>query len=77
MLMFQASRMFVVDSDFRCNISGGRLQAISCWMARNGLVIQVGTHQAQEAPKVTMSVAVDYIKNMARPAVNLSYHDKW
>jgi hypothetical protein len=60
MLMFQASRISDVDSEFRRNMTGARLQAISRWMARNGLVIRAGTHQAQEAPEVTMSAAVDY-----------------
>ena len=34
-------------------------------------------HQAQEAPEVTMSAAVDYIHNMACLAVSLMYCDKW
>jgi hypothetical protein len=70
MLMFQASCLSEVDSDFRRNMSGGRHQAISQWMARNGLVIRAGMHQAREAPKVIMSSAVDYIHNIARPAVS-------
>ena len=39
MLMFQASCILEVDSDFRLNTTGGRLQAISHWMACNWLVI--------------------------------------
>ena len=65
MLLFQAS-----------NMTGARHQAISHWMARGGLVIRAGTHQAQEAPEVTMSAAMDFIHNIARPAVSLMYHDK-
>ena len=76
MLMLQASWISEEDSSFRRNTTGARHQAISRWMARNGLVICAGTHQAQEAPEVTMSAAMDFIHNIARPAVSLMYRDK-
>ena len=77
MLIFQASRLSDEESKFRKNTYGARLQAISRWMSSNGLVIQAGTHQAQEPPKLTMAAASDYISNMARPAVvSMSYRDK-
>ena len=76
MLLFQASRISEQDSSFHRNTTGARRQAVSRWMAHNGLVIRAGTHQAQEAPEVTMSAAMDFIHNIAHPAVSLMYRDK-
>ena len=45
-------------------------------MESKDLVIRVGTHQAQEPTTLTMSAALDFILNMARPAVQLSYCNK-
>ena len=77
MLIFQESHLSEEESKFRQNTYGGRLQAISRWMPSNGLVIQAGTHQAQEPPELTIAATLDYILNMARPAVHMSYRDKW
>jgi hypothetical protein len=46
-------------------------------MAKNDLWIRAGTHLAQAPPLTITSAVVDFIINMARPAVNpvLSYRD--
>ena len=76
MLIFQASCLSEEESKLRQNTYGGRLHAITRWMESNELVLRAGTHQAQEPPKLTMSLALDFILNMAHPAVHLSYRDK-
>ncbi len=39
-------------------------------MAKNNLSIRAGTHQAQVLPQLVSSAALDFIENIARPAVS-------
>ena len=72
MLIFQAKRLSAADSPFLLLSRHAQEQAISRWMAAHNLTIRVGTHKAQDHPEATKSLALDYILNVARPAVNLT-----
>ena len=71
-LVFQASRLSGPNSLFIKKTYGAKVQAISRWMLQNRLTIRSGTHQAQEEPEVMLSLALDFIINIAHPAVHPS-----
>jgi len=78
MIVLQAIKLLGSDSDFALKTYSAKSQSVSRWMAKNDLSIRAGTHQAQAPPLTVTSAAVDFIINMARPAVNpdLSYRDR-
>ena len=70
MLVFQATRLKKDDgSSFSLNTYGARLQVVSRWMTQNRLTVRAGTHQAQADPEQTTSQVLDFILNIARPAI--------
>ena len=70
MLVAQSSRLLGPDSAFALKSYAARAQSVSRWMAKNGLTIRTGTHQAQALPQTVASSALDFITNIARPAVS-------
>ena len=80
MIVFQATRLEKDDgSSFSLNTYGARLQVVSRWMTQNRLTVRAGTHQAQADPEQTTSQALDFILNIARPAIlpGLPSRDRW
>jgi hypothetical protein len=76
MIVAKACQLLGTDSDFSSKSFAARAQSVSHWMARNDLLICTGTHQAQAPPQRVLTAAEDFIVNIARPAVNQSYHDR-
>ena len=73
MIVAQASRLFGPDSAFSLKSFATRGQSVSRWMAKVGLTTRTGTHQAQALPQTVLSTALDFILNIARPAVSQEY----
>jgi hypothetical protein len=73
MIVAQASRLLRPDSTFSHKTFAAQGQSVSCWMAKVGLTIRTGTHQAQELPQTILAAASDFIVNIACPAVSHSY----
>ncbi len=75
MIVTHACRLLGSDTSFPCKSYAAKAQSISRWMAKNNLSIRLGTHQAQALPQSVESCALDFMINIARPAVspNLSY----
>ncbi len=70
MIVVQACKMMTSDSAFRSKSYAARAQSVSHWMAKNNLSIRAGTHQAQVLPQLVSSAALDFIENIACPAVS-------
>ena len=73
MIVAQACRLLGSDSVFALKSYAARAQSVSRWMAKVGLTIRTGTHQAQALPQTVTSAAQDFIINIARPAVSQQY----
>jgi hypothetical protein len=73
MLVAHATRLFGPDSAFSHKSFPAQGQIVSRWMAKVGLTIRTGTHQAQVLPQTVFGTALDFIVNVARPAVSHSY----
>lgn len=70
MIVVHACRVLGPDSTFSLKTYAARAQSVSRWMAKNDLTIRTGTHQAQAHPQTVASAALDFIINIARPAVS-------
>ena len=73
MIVAHACRLLGSDSVFALKSYAARAQSVSRWMAKVGLTIRTGTHQAQALPQTVASAAEDFIVNIARPAVSQPY----
>jgi len=73
MIVAQSSRLLGPDSAFASKSYAARSQSVSRWMAKVGLAIRTGTHQAQALPQTVASAALDFIVNIARPAFISDY----
>ena len=70
MIVVQACKVMGSDSSFCSKSYAARAQSVSRWMAKNNLSIRAGTHQAQVLPQTVLSTALDFMENIARPAVS-------
>lgn len=76
MIVMQACKILGPDHDFSLKSYAARGASVSRWMAQNGLAVRTGTHQAQAPPQTVEVMAVDFIVNIARPAVTAFHRDK-
>ena len=70
MIVAQSTKLLGPDSAFALKSYSARAQSVSRWMAKNGLTIRTGTHQAQALPQTVTAAALDFIVNIARPVVS-------
>ena len=58
---------------FSLNSFAARGQSVSHWMAKVGLTICISTHQPQALPQTAFLATLDFIINIACPAISLEY----
>ncbi len=74
MIVVQSTRLLGPDSAFSLKSFAARGQSVSRWMASKvGLTTRTDTHQAQALPQTVLLTALDFIVNIARPAVSWEY----
>ncbi len=74
MIVAQATQLLGPDSMFSLKSFAVLGQSVSCWMAKVGLTIRTGTHQAQAFPHTVFWTTLDFIVNIACPTVSQGYH---
>ncbi len=71
MIVAQACRILGPECAFSCKSYAARAQSVSRWMKNNNLTLRAGTHQGQALPSTVVSLATDFIMNIACPAFSL------